>query len=128
MYLFDIGLLGCMLELPAQAIIEQNFGSTKGYLAENFVATELLAAFDNNLLAWSERTAEIEFITSQFGNIVPIEVKSSNKTRAKSLKVFLQKYSPKHAIKLSTNPPEFNNKQALQHMPLYLSGHIDMIL
>ena len=62
LYFFDIGLLGCMLELPVEAIIAQDYGITKGYFAENFTAQEFVSAGVSKLYAWKERNSEIEFL------------------------------------------------------------------
>ncbi len=122
LFLFDIGLLGAMLKLPIQSILEQNFGITKGYLAENFVAQEFLASEQDDLYSWAERNSEIEFLTVMDGVIVPVEVKAGHRTQAKSLQQFMIKYSPKAAIKLSANP--FSKSGRVINLPLYLSGKI----
>ena len=45
--------------------------------------------------------AEIDFITDYEGVLLPIEVKSADNTRAKSLHLFCNRYRPKMAIKTS---------------------------
>ena len=45
--------------------------------------------------------AEIDFITDYEGAVLPIEVKSADNTRAKSLHLFCNRYRPKMAIKTS---------------------------
>jgi len=122
LFLFDIGLLGQMLELSPGAIIDQKYGITKGYFAENFVAQELLAAGHKKLYAWCERNSEIEFLKSDKENIIPIEVKAGVRTQAKSLKVFMAKYKPQYVIKLSAKAPHSLQNDYLQEYPLYLSG------
>ncbi len=121
LFLFDIGLLGCMLELPVSAILSQDYGITKGYFAENFVAQEFKAAGILKLYSWMERNSEIEFLRIIDGEIVPVEVKAGQRTQAKSLKQFLKIYSPKRAIKTSRNPLNIKGK-SIQHYPLYLVG------
>ena len=98
LYFFDIGLLGCMLDLPVEAIIAQDYGITKGYFAENFTAQEFVSAGVSKLYAWKERNSEIEFLRVIKGNIVPVEVKSGNRTKAKSLQQYRKKYAPLSAI------------------------------
>lgn len=119
---FDIGLLGSMLDLPIQSILEQNYGITKGYLAENFVAQELLAASGDVLYSWAERNSEIEFLIYMDGAVTPVEVKAGHRTHAKSLQQFLAKYSPKTAIKLSAN--QFFKTGTVSNLPLYLAGKL----
>ena len=43
----------------------------------------------------------MDFITDFEGLILPIEVKSADNTKAKSLRLFCDRYSPKMAIKTS---------------------------
>lgn len=122
LFVFDIGLLGAMLNLPVNSILEQNYGITKGYLAENYVVQELLANGDDDLCSWAERNAEIEFLTVMDGAIVPVEVKAGHRTQAKSLQQFILKYAPQTAIKLSANP--FSKSGRVVNLPLYLAGKI----
>lgn len=117
---FDIGLLGSMLNLPFQSILEQDYGMTKGYLAENFVAQEFLAGGMDEFYSWTELNSEIEFLISMDGAIVPVEVKAGTRTRAKSLQQFLLKYSPQKAVKLSARP--FSQSGRVLNVPLYLAG------
>lgn len=125
LFLFDIGLLGCMLGLPAESIFAEDYGITKGYFAENFVAQEFLAAGNSPLYAWVEGNTEIEFLRILHGKVVPVEVKSGQRTQAKSLKQFILQYSPATAIKLSALSLKKNPSQIVQNIPLYLAGYID---
>lgn len=122
LFLFDIGLLGAMLELPVQSILQHDYGITKGYLAENFAAQEFLAANEGELYSWTERNSEIEFLIYMNGEITPVEVKAGHRTQAKSLQQFINKYSPKKAIKLSAN--QFSKTGNLINLPLYFAGKL----
>lgn len=69
----DIGLLGCVLDLPPAVILQQDFGIAKGYFAEAYVAQCLVALAppdkQEQLYCWHEGEAEIEFIrNSGFAN------------------------------------------------------------
>lgn len=122
LFIFDIGLLGAMLNLPIKSILEQDFGITKGYLAESFVAQEFLASGNDELYSWTERNSEIEFLAVMAGAIVPVEVKAGHRTQAKSLHQFMIKYSPQTAIKLSASP--FSKSGRIINLPLYLAGKV----
>ncbi len=111
-----------MLNLPIRSILEQDYGITKGYLAENFVAQELLAAGVGELYSWTERNSEIEFLIYVDGDIVPVEVKAGHRTMAKSIGQFLIKYSPNRAVKLSAN--QFSKTNQIINLPLYLAGKL----
>jgi len=122
LFIFDIGLLGAMLELPVASILEQNYGTTKGYLAENFVAQEFTFVGNNELCSWVERNSEIEFLKYFDKEIVPIEVKAGIHTQAKSLKQFILKYSPNKAFRLSAK--QYHKSGTIIDLPLYLAGKI----
>ena len=124
LFLFDIGLLGCMLDLPVSLIHSQDYGITKGYLAENLVAQEFTAAGISKLHSWMEGTSEIEFIRVIDNTCVPVEVKSGIRTQAKSLRQYILKYSPKRAVKISGKPLNKIGNQIIQNYPLYLAAKI----
>ena len=51
------------------------------------------------------------------GGIVPIEVKSSENVRSKSLAQFMDLYNPEYAIRISTKNFGFDND--IKSVPLY---------
>ncbi|MFH1729892.1 MAG: AAA family ATPase [Pseudomonadota bacterium] len=128
LFLFDTGLLGAMLEIPTNSLINQDYGMTKGFFAENFIAQELSANLDKEIYSWSERNSEIEFLLEFNSKIIPLEVKSGTRTQAKSLSEYIKKYSPEIAIKLSNNPPNYNNKNIIKNLPLYSGGNLTKFL
>ena len=94
-YMLDVGLLGARSNLSAKTIIENNrlFTEFKGALTENFVAQEFIARGDHNLYYWtSAGIAEIDFITEYEQQIFPLEVKSSDSSKKKSLISYGKKY------------------------------------
>lgn len=120
---FDVGILNAILSLAPGTIIADNYGSYKGYIAENYAAQALVAA-GQNIFCWQENTAEIEFVVDCDGMIVPLEVKSGNVTKAKSLRVFVDKYDPALRIVASARNFIFHKEQGLVRIPLYLCGEI----
>ncbi len=123
LYLFDTGLLGSMLDLPVDSILNQDYGRYKGYYAENFVAQEFAAAGCGELFSWVGRSSEIEFLRVINNAVVPVEVKSGSRTKAKSLSAYRDKYSPELQIKISANNLQRDGGQ-MHNYPLYLSGKI----
>ena len=113
-----------MLGLGYREIKQQGF-EYKGFIAENFVQQEFAAQGMDPTFSWSDARAEIEFIAAdETGNIVPIEVKSGKRTRAKSLQSFVTKCKPGRTIKLTGtqgSPPTENNRIVL---PLYYSEYV----
>lgn len=120
--MFDVGILGAMSELAPASILKYDYGSYKGYFAENFVCQELTCKDSKPLYNWQEKTAEVEFLKEMNGNIIPIEVKAGVSTRAKSLKIYIEKYSPPKNYILSAKPYQTRGKQI--QLPLYLAQFI----
>ncbi len=52
LFMFDVGILQAMADLPAKSILEYDFGTYKGYIAENFVAQELICKGLSPLYSW----------------------------------------------------------------------------
>lgn len=124
-FLFDTGILNCMLGLPPEVIVGENVGSYKGYMMENFVAQELLARIDQPPYTWQEGTAEIEFLTISGAEIVPLEVKSSRRSRrSKSLDVYVGRYHPARAYKLTAQNYGHDNSRGITTLPLYAVGRL----
>ncbi len=123
LFLFDVGLLGAMLGLSYKEHRDQGF-NYKGYIAENFVQNELIAQGINPTYSWEYARSEVEFLHKyDDGSIVPIEVKSGKRTRAKSLKVYVDRYQPKKTIKLIGSTGSVADKTALV-LPLYYVSKI----
>ena len=115
---FDTGLLNAMNSLSLKSTLDQDFGTNKGSLAENFTAQELIAKGWDRLYSWVGRTSEIEFLLEIENEIVPLEVKSGQRiNRAKSLQVFVEKYKPSHSYLLSMNP--FSEDDSVIKLPLF---------
>ncbi|RKX75181.1 MAG: AAA family ATPase [Spirochaetes bacterium] len=125
LYLFDIGLMGTMSEIPIESILRQDYGSYKGYIAENYVAQELNSK-GHQLFFWQGRTSEIEFLITAGDQIVPIEVKSGNRTRARSLEVYQKQYSP--IISMVISSKRLSNTAGRLYLPLYNAGNAREII
>jgi len=116
--LLDIGLLNSMNNLSLGSILQQNFGTYKGYLAENFTAQELISYGMNDLYSWRGRTSEIEFLLQDKDSIIPLEIKSGVRTsRTKSLDVFMEQYSSYTSYIASMRP--YGEYYKKINVPLY---------
>jgi hypothetical protein len=124
--LFDVGILGSMSGLPPKVILEYDYGSYKGFFAENFAAQELIGHGRDDLYSWQENQSEVEFLTDVEGEVIPIEVKSGSITKAKSLEIFSQKYKPPFRVILSGKPLHIDSSKETHYYPLYLAGFIPM--
>ena len=122
LYLFDVGILGAMGDLPPKAILDYNYGTYKGYFAENFIAEELMNSFSSKLYAWQDKRHEVEFLVTHGSDILPIEVKSGWVTKSKSLHIFMEKYRPPFGTIMSAHPLLIDHKNRFHHYPLYLAS------
>ena len=122
LYVFDAGLLGALSDLPPKSIIEYEYGSYKGYFAENFAAQEFVCSGVKELYCWKEGSAEVEFLREINGNVLPVEIKSGWVTQAKSIKVFAQKYHPKYRAIFSANNLSLDSINKVHRYPLYLAS------
>lgn len=125
LYLFDTGLLGALAGIDPSVFLRYGFGSYQGYIAENFVAQELIAAGIQKLYCWQGRTSEIEFLIPSGASVIPIEVKSGNVVHSKSMGVFEQRFSPEFAILLSAHNSRKSKKRL--YAPLYAAAKIKEI-
>lgn len=94
LFCFDIGILSALADFPIPAILNLTNENLlfKGPFLENFVA-QTLHRFEIPIFTWMRNTSEIEFlIQTKYGQIIPIEVKSRINSKAKSLRLFLEKY------------------------------------
>jgi predicted AAA+ superfamily ATPase len=122
LFLFDVGMLGSIAFLSPAIILNYDFGTYKGFFAENFAVQELRTNGIYPIHNWREGSAEVEFlVTTQSGDLLPIEVKSGHRTHIKSLKVFMQKYRPPRSIIFSGNEVCSNNS-GLIRLPIYTAG------
>lgn len=118
-YVSDLGLLCAKKDLVANDILYmvEELNDFKGGMAENYVNVQLITNGYNTYYWESERGAEIDFVIQREGQLIPIEVKSADNTRAKSLKVYMETYKPAYAIKLSTKNFGFDDDKKI--VPLY---------
>ena len=117
MYLCDVGVLRVMLKIQLKDIYLDKLSLYKGTITENYVANQLIVnEFD--LFYWkSEGIAEVDFLLYTDDGIIPVEVKSSENTQSKSLNVYINKYNPKYAIRISSK--NFGFKNNIKSVPLY---------
>ena len=116
-YYSDVGILNRLLDNSIKSIILDDLGLYKGIIAENYVANQLMAN-GNKLYYWkSKNEAEVDFLLNNDDGIIPIEVKSSDRTQSKSLKVYNELYKPKYMIRVSTKDFGFDNN--IKSIPLY---------
>jgi uncharacterized protein len=125
--LLDTGLFQRVLGLNVGALLAQNdFDAiNKGAIAEMFVGLEWLKYGNplqtENLYYWHRESAnanaEIDYVVQQNENILPIEIKASNKGAMQSMFQFLKEKNRNLGIRLSIE--NFSAYSPISVYPLY---------
>lgn len=119
LYMNDVGLCSASQKVLPDDILFDNtdFNDFKGGLTENYVNNQLLTNGLNCFYWKSGNSAEVDFITRIGQDVIPIEVKSSDNTRSRSLNEYVAKFNPKYAIRVSAK--NFGFKNNIKSVPLY---------
>ena len=118
-YMNDVGLLGAKAKIMYEEIVgeEESFSDFKGGLAENYVMSQLIQNNEEIYYYKDDKNIEIDFILKLKGNIIPVEVKSGNRTKSTSLNNYVKIYKPPYSIRISTKNFGFDN--GIKSVPLY---------
>jgi hypothetical protein len=119
-YMPDVGLLRRLSKLDPIAITEGNrlFTEFKGALLHQF---EGLPRY------WkSENKAEVDFLVQDKNNIIPVEVKSDQNVRSKSLAYYRKEFNPQLSIRFSMQNLKQDN--GLINIPLFMLDYTRKIL
>ena len=126
LFLVDIGLLSCMVGLQQKVLLDGNelFKEFKGALTEQYVLQQLKTIKGLNVYYWTAERglAEVDFIIDNGSNVIPIEVKAEQNLKAKSLKVYQEKYQPKIAVR--TSMADYKKEERLLNLPLWAISKI----
>lgn len=121
LFVVDVGLLGCMAGLRQRTLLEGNdlFMEFKGALTEQYVCQQLKAEKDLDVYYYTNDrgSCEIDFVVDTGEKILPIEVKAQENLKAKSLKAYQEKFSPK--ISVRTSMSDYKEENWLLNLPLY---------
>jgi len=123
LYMSDTGLLTMASKTPHEIILhlEEVDNRFIGALAENYVAQHITAR-EKSLLYWRSDSktggqAEIDFVLQEGSSVVPVEVKAGERVASRSLSVFMSRYHPVHAIRVSGK--NFGLGNGIKSVPLY---------
>ena len=88
-------------------------------MTEQYVAQELRCLFNLPPCYWSAEhaTSEVDFVIQHQSSIFPVEIKAEENLKAKSLKVYSEKYTPAIAIRSSMS--DYRHDNWLLNLPLY---------
>ncbi len=120
-YLQDVGLLRRLSQLDPTVYGEGNRLLTefKGALAENYILSGLLRQFEGLPRYWrSGNTAEIDFLIQYQNQVIPIEVKSDENIKSRSLSVYRNQFTPDLSLRFSLR--NIHSSDGFLNLPLFL--------
>jgi len=128
LFMLDVGLMGAMVDAPAEAMITSNdiFSEHKGAFTELFVNNELtskgITPFYHSV---DDSTIEIDFVIQSGTKVVPIECKAEENVKAKSLKTFIDNNADLKGVRLSMR--DYIDQGWMKNIPLYAISTIDSV-
>ena len=127
-YLADTGILCSKFGISPNIIMEMPhaFDQFKGALIENYVMQGLIVNEISPFYWNPDNRSEVDFVfQNRLGQVIPIEVKSSDNVRSRSLSNYCARYGPPYAIRLS--PKNFGFENNIKSLPLYALFCLDVL-
>jgi predicted AAA+ superfamily ATPase len=119
-YMVDTGLLCSKFDIPPSAVLHtpHTFDGFKGALAENYICQALVTNGITPYYWTSPGKAEADFVFQEkSGAIIPLEAKSAENVRSKSLRTYRDIYQPIYSIRVSAR--NFGLEGGIRSIPLY---------
>ncbi len=129
LYVVDVGILRRLAFLDPASFGEGNrlFSEFKGALTENYILQSLVAQYEVSPRYWSSgSTAEVDFTIQRANDILPVEVKSDNNVRGKSLALYDKQYSPRVRVRFSLK--NLKKDGNLLNIPIFLADHLERFI
>lgn len=134
LYLADVGIFTTMLFNDASQVYEKIYSkllsdkleANLGFLYENAIA-QIIKSSGRDLYyyTWQEKgkvhSYEIDFLISNKGKIIPIEVKSSDTRKHTSIDIFSKKYSKVISRRILFSQKDIGHEGMLELKPIYLA-------
>ena len=122
LFMSDDGLLYSMLHTNFKKLLTDE--SLKETLYENHIAKTLT---ENGFALYyyqSDGKAEVNFVVqNRMGKIIPLEITTKSNSKAKSLSVFMKKFTVPQAYRITEN--NFSTKKDIRYIPVYAAFCID---
>lgn len=116
LFYIDEGLLFTAMHLNKKKLLRDE--NLKEVLYENHIAKTLSDAGYSLYYYQSEGKAEVNFvIQNRNGQIIPIEITTKTNSKAKSLAVFMKKFTVTNAYRITEN--NFSTKKDIRYIPVY---------
>lgn len=121
LYALDVGLLSCMTRLHQPILLNDNevFKAFMGALTEQYVLQQLMTMPRLKTYYWTndKGSAELNFLVENGEQVVPIEAIAETNLKAKSLKIFNDKYKTKLSIRTAIT--DYKKEDWLLNLPLW---------
>lgn len=139
----DTGLVNFMAGMQEDLLFTQNTDELwNGEIAEHIVGQELLGAttnFGEKRMFWvrdaRNSQAEVDFVYKYKSHLLPVEVKTGNNSKLRSLHLFMEESKESVALRLWNEPFSSdtirlpNGKSyTLYNLPFYYAGQLDRFL
>jgi predicted AAA+ superfamily ATPase len=124
-YLHDLGILRKIAGVAYRTVLTEpeGYSAFKGAFTENYCMLELISQCIRPYYWRSDNSAEVDFIFEDAINqIIPMEAKSADNTRAKSFITYCRQYKPVIGFRVSMKNVGENQRDATHEisLPLYL--------
>lgn len=120
LFMLDVGLYSAMTELDIESVLSPGslFQEGRGALSEQYVCQQLIAELGLTPFYWAsaKTPAQLDFVVSREGRLLPVEVKAATNLRSKSLRSFCQQYDL-HGYRISK--AGFEQQEWVTNIPLY---------
>lgn len=133
LYLPDTGLLTCMAGIDRRILVSKDDSTSKirGAVAENYVLAQMSSSLDleGDTYFWTnpKGDAEVDFQLMRGMTVIPVEVKSGEVGRMRSLETYCGKYSPKEILVISNRNTRIR-REGYSFVPLYMIWKLGMYL
>lgn len=139
----DTGLVNYVIGMQEDLLFNKDADELwNGDIAEHIVGQELLGAtynFGEKRMFWvrdaKNSQAEVDFLIRYKSHLLPIEVKTGNNAKLRSLHLFMEESKETIALRLWNGPmtsdtiPKSNGETfTLYNIPLYYAGHLQQFL
>lgn len=120
LFMLDVGLLGQQMLVQAKDILigDNIFSEYKGAFTEQYVFSQMVTAgIPIHYFSSNDSRVEVDFVAQIGSNIFPIEVKSEENVKSKSLRSYVEKHTELKGVRFSMKP--YINQGWMENVPLY---------
>lgn len=116
LYVADVGILNTLIRKNSLYLDTQNEMIEKTIL-DNYIMQSLIARGYLPNFWESNSQAKIDFLIQNSDGVIPLEIKTNENTRSKSVSIFRTAHDIPYSIKVSNRNYEYSNQ--VKHLPYY---------